>query len=82
MVALTRPVCPYPQTAIYIGKAPADSSTNPAVNDASNWTCGGNLETPEVVCPDVLVKYKDEVNGPLDYAGSGVNPAFCKAPHH
>jgi hypothetical protein len=30
-----------------------------------------------VACYDVLVKYKHEVNGPLDYEGSGVNPAIC-----
>jgi hypothetical protein len=82
VVPLTRPVCPYPQTALYTGPAPANSSTNPAVNDASNWTCGGNLETPAVVCPDVLVKYKNEVNGPPDYSESGVNPSFCKAQAH
>ena len=79
LVPLTRPVCPYPQTAIYTGPPPANSFTNPAVNVAANWTCGGNLETPEAVCPDVLVKYKHEVNGPPDYQSSGLNPSFCKA---
>jgi|GEM_PF-1170222 len=34
---VTRPVCPYPQTATYNGKGSTD--------DASNFTCGGNLET-------------------------------------
>jgi hypothetical protein len=89
---LTRPVCPYPQTALYVGPAPANISTNPAVGLAANWVCGGNLEknvpvgTPlsgppglPVPCYDVLVQYKNEVNGQLDYAGSGVNPATCGA---
>jgi Tannase and feruloyl esterase len=45
---LTRPLCPYPQTAIYNGSG--------SIYDAASWHCGGNLETPEVVCPDVLVR--------------------------
>jgi hypothetical protein len=85
---LTRPLCPYPQTAVYNGSG--------NVNDAANWQCGGDLEkntpvgTPlsgppglPVACYDVLVKFKHEVNGPLDFEGSGVNPALCQAdgPH-
>ena len=80
--ALTRPLCPYPQTAVYNGSG--------AVTDAANWHCGGDLEknvpvgTPlsgppgqPVACYDVLVKYKHEVNGSLDYQNSGVDPAMC-----
>ena len=80
--SLTRPTCPYPQTAVYVGSG--------NILEAANWVCGGNLEknvpvgTPlsgpaglPVPCYDVLVQYKQEVNGPLDYAGSGVNPATC-----
>jgi len=66
---LSRPLCPYPQTAVYSGSG--------NIYNAANWSCGGNLETPQVVCPDVLVRYKHEVNGHLDYEGSGVNPAEC-----
>jgi tannase/feruloyl esterase len=82
---LTRPLCPYPQTAVYKGSG--------NVYDAANWQCGGDLEqnvpvgTPlsgapgqPVPCYDVLVKYKHEVNGPLDYQGSGLNPAMCPGP--
>jgi hypothetical protein len=82
--SLTRPLCPYPQTAMYKGSG--------NVNDASNWQCGGDLEkntpvgTPlsgppdqPVACYDVLVKYKHEAAGRLDYEGSGVNPTFCHA---
>jgi len=85
--ALTRPLCPYPQTAVYNGSG--------NVNDAANWQCGGDMErnTPvgapltgppglPVACYDVLVKYKHEVNGPLDYDGSGVSPEFCHVPDH
>jgi Tannase and feruloyl esterase len=79
---LTRPLCPYPQTAVYLGSG--------SVTSANNWICGGNLEknvpvgTPlsgppglPVPCYDVLVQYKNEVNGSLDYAGSGVDPKTC-----
>jgi hypothetical protein len=85
---LTRPLCPYPQTAVYNGSG--------NVNDADNWQCGGDLEkntpvgTPlsgppglPVACYDVLVKFKHEVSGLLDFEGSGVNPTRCQAdgPH-
>jgi hypothetical protein len=66
----TRPLCAYPQTAIYNGSGSTD--------DAANFRCGGNLETPSVVCADVLTTYKNEVNGPLDFAGSGVSSRQCR----
>jgi hypothetical protein len=66
---LTRPLCPYPQTAKYKGAGD--------IHDAANWVCGGNMETQETVCPDIRVKYKDEVDGRLDPAQSGVDPGFC-----
>jgi hypothetical protein len=65
----TRPLCPYPQTAVYNGTGSTD--------DAANFHCGGDLESPEVVCADVLTKYKHEVKGPLDFSGSGVNRHVC-----
>jgi hypothetical protein len=81
---LTRPLCPYPQTAVYIG-GPGGN-----VNLAANWQCGGDLETNVPVgtplsgapgqpmpCYDVLAKYKHEVNGPLDYQNSGLVPSMC-----
>jgi Tannase and feruloyl esterase len=66
---LSRPLCPYPQTAKYSGMGD--------IHDAANWVCGGNMETRQTVCPNVVVKYKDEVDGPLDFADSGVNREFC-----
>lgn len=69
VVTRTRPLCPYPQTAIYNGTGSQD--------DAANFHCGGDLEAPEVVCADVLTKYKHEVKGPLDFRGSGVNRHAC-----
>ena len=68
-VTRTRPLCPYPQTAIYKGAGSPD--------DAGNFRCGGNLEKRQVVCADVVTRYKHEVSGPLDFRGSGVNPFEC-----
>ncbi len=71
VVTRTRPLCPYPQTAIYKGSGSTD--------DATNFSCGGNLETPEVVCDSVLVKYQHEVKGKLDYKAGGTRHSECKA---
>jgi hypothetical protein len=65
----SRPLCPYPQTAIYNGSGDT--------NSAANFHCGGNLETQQTVCADVLTKYKHEANGHLDYTGTGVNRHKC-----
>jgi feruloyl esterase len=66
----TRPMCPYPQKAIYKGTGSTD--------DAANFLCGGNLETRSVVCEDVITKYKHEVKGPLDYSATGVSRRVCE----
>jgi len=65
----TRPLCPYPQKAIYKGAGDT--------NDAANFFCGGNLEKRAVVCNDVIAKYKHEERGPLDYSGTGVSRHAC-----
>ena len=72
VVTRSRPLCPYPQTAIYNGSG--------SINDAANFHCGGNLEKKQVVCADVLVKYKDEVDGRLDFEGSGLDK--CEPRRH
>jgi hypothetical protein len=69
VVTRTRPLCPYPQTAIYNGSG--------NINDAANYHCGGNLEQPSVVCADVLTKYKHELKGHLDFKGTGLNRLGC-----
>jgi hypothetical protein len=66
----TRPLCPYPQTAIYNGSG--------SINDANSFHCGGNLETRQVVCNDVLTRYKHEEHGNLDFKDSGLNRADCR----
>jgi hypothetical protein len=70
----TRPICSYPQVAVYDGSGSTD--------DAASFHCGGNLETRAVVCPDVLVKYKHEERGRLSFTGSGVDEDFCRVRHH
>jgi hypothetical protein len=65
----SRPLCPYPQTAVYNGRGSTD--------DAASFHCGGNLETRRTVCADVLAKYKDEVDGPLDFEGAGLDRRDC-----
>jgi Tannase and feruloyl esterase len=70
----TRPLCPYPQTAIYNGTG--------SINDANSFHCGGNLETRQVVCNDVLARYKHEEHGTLDFSGTGLTPADCRERKH
>ena len=74
VVTRTRPLCLYPQTAIYNGSGSTD--------DAANFHCGGNLETREEVCDSVLVKYKHEVRGPLDYREGGTSRGECRKDRH
>jgi len=74
VVTRTRPLCPYPQTASYNGSGSTD--------DAANFSCGGNLETREEVCDSVLVKYKHEVNGALDYREGGTSRGECRGRGH
>jgi hypothetical protein len=65
----TRLLCPYPQTAIYNGSG--------SIDDANNFHCGGNLEKRDIVCNDVLARYKHEVKGKLDFEGTGLDPRDC-----
>jgi len=53
----TRLLCPYPQTAIYNGAG--DS------NVAASFHCGGNLETKENVCMDLVTKFQKETRNAL-----------------
>ncbi len=74
VVTRTRPLCPYPQTAVYNGSGSTD--------DASNFHCGGNLEKRRLVCADVLTKYKHEAKGRLDFTGTGVDRHDCSRDAH
>lgn len=48
----TRPLCPFPQTAVYNGSGSTD--------DWNNFTCSGNIDTPEFIAQHALTKYKFE----------------------
>jgi hypothetical protein len=65
----TRPLCPYPQTAIYHGGS---------IDDASSFTCGGNLETMPVICDNLRTLYKHENGVVLDDESVGVKPGQCE----
>src|SRR5579871_2558361 len=67
----TRPLCPWPTTAVYKGSGSTD--------DAANFSCAGNLDlSPAVACQMLRTQYKHENEGALDYAEKGLSPAFCE----
>jgi len=70
----TRPLCPFPTTAIYNGKGSTDI--------ASSFHCGGNLEVKRVVCDDVHTKYKHENDRELDFQSVGVHESACRNEQH
>jgi hypothetical protein len=57
MPTRTRPLCPYPQTAIWDGVGDK--------NVAASFRCGGNLETKENVCMDLVTKFQKETRSAL-----------------
>ena len=57
----TRPLCPFPQTAIY------DGTGNP--NLAASFSCGGNIQTKEAKCDGLITKFKHEAEGGLERLG-------------
>jgi hypothetical protein len=74
----TRPICPFPTTAIYNGTGPTTV--------ASNYHCGGNLEafppTPATnnvatICQEPVTVYGRETGNELDYNVLGITPAQC-----
>jgi hypothetical protein len=69
-VTRTRPLCPYPQTAVYRGSG--------STNDAASFVCGDNLESRPVVCDSVLVKYKHEIKGPFGWHEGATNQGECR----
>jgi hypothetical protein len=73
-VPRTRPLCPYPTTAIYNGTGDT--------NNAASFHCGGDLETRATVCADVLVKYKHEKDGKPDYKDATFKKHECEPGRH
>jgi hypothetical protein len=66
----TRPICPYPTTAIYNGTG------STAV--ASNYHCGGNLDTPATLCQLPITKYGQATSNLLNYEEVDVHPEECE----
>lgn len=59
----SRPMCPYPQTAIYNG-SPADPKL------LTSWHCGGDIETRHNACMDRVARYQHETGKHLEDAQS------------
>ncbi len=71
VVTRSRPLCPWPQTAIY------DGSPNPQdANDAAHFHCGGNVETKETECLALIAKFQKETSNAYD-TDARRNPATC-----
>jgi tannase/feruloyl esterase len=71
----TRPLCAFPQTAIY------DGVGNP--NLASSFQCGGNIQTQEAICDGLIVKHQHETGSayePLN-GEDDVSCGFASPPH-
>jgi hypothetical protein len=65
----TRPLCAWPQTAIYNGSGSTD--------DINSFHCGGNVDTKEATCKNYLIaKYQKETKNSYDTNGLQ-NPAAC-----
>jgi hypothetical protein len=71
VVTRSRPLCPYPQTAIFNG-------TPGGENDAANWSCGGDLENKETICDGLIAPFQHETADELQAVGRR-NPAACNA---
>src|SRR5262249_49217394 len=65
----TRPVCPFPQTAIYNGHGER--------NDINSFHCGGNLQQLPVACNDVRTLFGGENAPLLDFEGVGLTASEC-----
>ena len=68
-VTRSRPLCSWPQEAIFHGGDP---------NVATNWHCGGNIETKETACLDLVAKFQKENLNAYETRGRP-NPAACNA---
>jgi len=55
----SRPMCPYPQTAIYNG-----NGADPKL--LASWHCGGDIETRANACMDRVVRYQHETGRHLE----------------
>lgn len=68
----TRPLCPWPQTAVYKGTGSTD--------DAVNFECKGDLDAnPKAVCSMLHTPFGHEDQNELDDKNKGIKPSQCKA---
>lgn len=71
-----RPLCTFPQTAIYDGVGDPD--------DVNSFSCGGNIDTFEARCDGLLVRREHETHKVMERV-AGVNAVSCgfvPAPDH
>jgi hypothetical protein len=60
-------LCPFPQKAIHTGGS---------ASDPANFVCGGDVQTPEVICLGLRTPYKREAADELQAYGR-YNPSTC-----
>jgi hypothetical protein len=65
----TRPICPYPTTAIYNGSG--------STTVASNYHCGGNLDTNQTLCQLPFTQWGRATNNNLDWTDLNIVPGQC-----
>jgi hypothetical protein len=65
----TRPLCAFPQTAIYSGTGSTD--------EAASFHCGGNLQNDATICQGMVTQYKREAQNAYHTMGQ-YNPSTCK----
>jgi hypothetical protein len=68
----TRPLCPWPQTAVYKGTGSTDN--------AANFACEGNLDAnPAAVCSMLRTPFGHEQENAVDDKTKGIKASQCKA---
>src|SRR5579871_1543148 len=68
----TRPLCPWPQTAVYKGTGSTD--------EAANFECKGNLDSnPKAACFMLRTPFGQEDKNELDDKTKGLKASQCKA---
>ena len=65
----SRPLCPYPTTAIYSGSG--------STKVASNYYCGGNLDTKQTICRLPITQFGYATSNSPNYKELGIDPSFC-----
>jgi len=70
----TRPICPYPTTAIYNGTG--------ATTDAKNYHCGGDLDTKANLCNLPVTPFGKATSNETNWQEVDVNPGLCNGHGH